>query len=41
VLEINFFNYNLIKAVDRCMIKSVSVNKMWKLFGGCMYSLGV
>jgi hypothetical protein len=38
---IDFLNYNSIKAVDRCMINSINVNKMWKLNGGCIYSVEV
>jgi len=25
--------------MDHCMIKSINVNKMWKLFGGCFMFL--
>jgi len=39
VTIIFFLNYSSIKAVHCCLIKSININKMWKLFGGCMYSL--
>jgi hypothetical protein len=37
----NCYNYHSTKAADRFMIKSVTVNEMWELCGGCTCSMGV
>jgi len=37
----NYYNYNSIKAVDRCMTKFINVHKMYKLCNGCIYNMEV